>query len=84
MPQSKFRPNQHRIENEYQMGIRAAIGLLYRKHRSLEGIAEELGVSRQLLYKWLGSRELGMLKAQARMREGEETQELVAGVMSGR
>jgi hypothetical protein len=33
-----------------------------------------LGVSRQLLYKWLGSAELGMLKAQARMREHSEAE----------
>ena len=74
MPQNNFRPNQHRIEHQYQMGISATIALLYRSHRSLESIATELGVSRQLLYKWLGSAELGMLKAQARVRRDAEAE----------
>ena len=74
MPRSKFRPKQYRIENEYQMGISATIALLYRSHKSLHLIAQELGVSRQLLYKWLGSAELGMLKAQSRMRADSEAE----------
>jgi transposase-like protein len=74
MPHSKFRPNQHRIEEEYQMGISSTIALLYRNHKSLHLIAKELGVSRQLLYKWLGAAELGMLKAQSRMRMDSEVE----------
>jgi transposase-like protein len=74
MRRNRFRPNQYRIETEYQMGISATIAMLYRTNKSLGLIAKELGVSRQLLYKWLGAAELGMLKAQARMRADSEAE----------
>lgn len=78
------KPKMNRIELTNRMGIRALVGQLYRRHGSLAAVADELGVSRQVIYKWLGSRQIAMLKAQARMREGEETEEIAVGVMSDR
>ena len=78
------KPKKNRIERKNRMGIRAVIAQLYRRHGSLAAVADELGVSRQVIYKWLGSRQIAMLKAQARMREGEETEEIAVGVMSDR
>ena len=56
------------LEEQYGAGIRAVVARLYDKHGKLDGVANELGVSRVTLYKWLGRRELAMLKAQSLMR----------------
>jgi transcriptional regulator with PAS, ATPase and Fis domain len=64
------------IEKRYRMDIRATVGKLYRRHGNLAAVANDLGVSRQSLYVWLGRQEIAMLKAQAGMREGGEDQEI--------
>jgi AraC-like DNA-binding protein len=65
--------------------IRAAIARLYGKHGNLEAVANELGVSRVTLYRYLGKEEIGMLKAQATMAALENTvQEISIGIEGGR
>jgi transposase len=81
---SAVQPKRNRIESKNRMGIRAVIGQLYRRHGSLAAVAQELDVSRQVIYKWLGSREIAMLKAQARMWEGSDTKEIAVGIRSKR
>ena len=56
------------LEKEYGAGIRAVVARLYDKHGNLSGVADELNVSRVTLYKWLGRREIAMLRAQSIMR----------------
>ena len=59
-------PKRWEIEDRYGMGIRQVIYSLFQISDSLQGIAQELGVSRQSLYAWVGRNELSLLKAQAR------------------
>ena len=60
-----MQPKLQEIESRYGMDIKSIVQMLYRKHDSLIGIANELGVTRPTLYSWIGRYQLQMLKAQA-------------------
>lgn len=46
------------VEARYGLGIRPMLINMYRQHDSMQGIADELGFSRQTVYNWM--RVLGM------------------------
>jgi len=60
--------------------IRSAVYRLYREYGNLEGVSNELGISRVTLYRYLGKEEIGMLKAQAVLQQHVEQQEISVGV----
>ena len=62
--------------------IRGAVARLYRKHGNLEAVANELGLSRMSLYRYVGRAELAMLKAQATMA-AQADQEISTGIEGG-
>ena len=64
--------------------IRGAVLRLYREHGNLQAVADELGVSRVTLYRYLGKEEIGMLKAQATMAAYDQAvQEVRIGIEGG-
>lgn len=75
-------PKRWEIEDRFGMGIKSIIYTLFQRTRSLNAIAEELGVSRPTLYAWVGRNELSMLKAQARYREDADLLEIKESVLT--
>ena len=59
--------------------IRSAVARLYRTHGNLEAVANELGLSRVSLYRYLGKEEIAMLMAQAGVQRNAEQREISVG-----
>jgi predicted DNA-binding protein YlxM (UPF0122 family) len=71
-----------RIEKQYGMNMHAVISKLYREFETLSDIAEELDTNRRSIYNWVGSDELAMMKAQARLMKGGAEKEISVGVLT--
>ena len=67
------------IEMRYGMSIRNVVGSLYGDHGSLQAVADELGISRVTLYRYLGKEEIAMLMAQAGVQRNAEQREISVG-----
>lgn len=70
-----------KIERKYNQGLRSIVKAKYKETGRLEDVAEALGTTRMSLYRWIGRKELAMLKAQGDLERDSETQEINAGVL---